>query len=239
MSSAPGQGTLFYFAQSEGVAEPVVAEKPKAKPKRNRWRAPESPKQLEVVSLPDHTATVVPLPDLPKTIGDCRGPGICPVLRCSANLLVSIVREGVSESIVVGGRGGTGKGASLTATQNGTRTKHGNLTRDTLDALTDEMADLVVARAEALPSTCMWDYIENGDLIEGRDELESDEDDRTNRAFAAHMTLEQVAEVFGVTRERIRQVEYKALMRAKVSDKAEELDPYFVPAKKLTRRARS
>jgi DNA-directed RNA polymerase sigma subunit (sigma70/sigma32) len=50
------------------------------------------------------------------------------------------------------------------------------------------------------------------------------------------MSLEQVAKVLGMTRERIRQIEVKALMRARTSDEAEELDPCFVPAATLTRR---
>jgi len=168
---------------------------------------------------------VIPLAkvELPRTVRDCRGPGICPVIRCEFNVLLDVRRIENAESIIVGARGGHGEGVSLA----GKRNSAGQVKMRDLD----EAVDAVVALAEKIPSTCVLDYVENPDLIPGRDEPEDG-----GQINTAHMTLKQIAQVFGVTRERVRMIEIRALHKLRAAESAEELDPTFVPVGALTAR---
>lgn len=235
MTHTGGQGLLFGlldFAPEPAPAEPCQAPAAPRRPDR-RHRPPVANDQVEIHTAPALASGTAPLP---KTIADCRGPGICPLVRCRWNVLVQVTREGDSETISTGGRGGKGKGVSLTATRKATRTAAGKLSHAEVERRMEALADALVETADSLPSTCLWDYVEDADLIPGRGELDADEDHRTGHAFAAHMTLEQIARVLGVTRERVRLIEIKALMRLRRHPEADELDPEFVPAARLTKR---
>lgn len=150
---------------------------------------------------------------------DCRGPGVCPVLRCEHNVLLTITRSGDTETIVVGGRGGTGKGLSLPATERGTRTAAGRMSDAEVDAIEEQMADMIVDLCDRLPSTCKLDYLEKPDLLPAR----------PVRSDGVEMTLEQVAATSAVTREAVRRVEMRALARLRAMMRGTELDPEHEP----------
>jgi hypothetical protein len=163
---------------------------------------------------------------LPRTVADCRGPGICPKFGCEFNVILQItVINDDMQTISVGGRGGGGNGASIAARRNAA----GKVTMDDLDAVVDAALEL----CDALPSTCMLDYIEDPSLLPTRD---SDEEGTEANARGNHMTLDQIAAVFGITREGARRAEQRALAKGKAAPDAEELAPDFVPAERLVRR---
>lgn len=238
MSSAPGQGSLFAFAQSEGV-EPVATEKPKAKAKRH----------LPMLAGSAPLAFVPPTVPLPKTLGDCRQApvwdeetqqwlgGACPKWFCENHVIGRVLQEVdpetgrvTTETIVVGARGGSGKGISLAAK----RSERGRVKLSDLDAL----VDVGIAISDSLPSDCAEDYIANPDLIDGADETDSDEDGRCGGGKRPHMTLEQIARVYQMTREGARMMELKALMKARSTEEAQELAPAYDPEPDVPRRLR-
>lgn len=149
--------------------------------------------------------------------------GICPVLSCHWNVLLDVKCFDDTETIVVGARGGGGEGVSLAAKRNAS----GAVDMDDLDAV----VDAVVARADSIPSSCMWDYLENSDLIESHFV-----DGATAGHWRPHMSLEQIAEVFGVTRQAISVLVERLLVRLKPTAAKLELDPAFVPTGRLVRR---
>lgn len=91
--------------------------------------------------------TKLPLLPLPRTVGDCRGPGICPVLRCKFHLVLWVKDNG---SIKVGRA--HEKGRTLKVGQRAT------------DARLEHAADLVVEMidrlADVAPTACVIDYAE-------------------------------------------------------------------------------
>lgn len=155
--------------------------------------APES--QCSFDLLPD------PVVPLPETVADCRGPGICPVLRCRYNVLINISRSTNVETITVGGCGGEGNGASLPIRRN----SQGIVRMEDLDAVVDAAVEL----ADKLPSTCLLDYIEDPELVGSIEDRDI--------SVRAHMSLAQTAHVLGLTRERVRQIEGDALSRLRRS----------------------
>ncbi len=94
-------------------------------------------------------------PRMPRTVAECRGPGVCPVLRCKFNLAMHVTASG---TIIVGARGGGAAGISLPLK----RTSAG-LARGGAD-ITTQMAIAVVELAERLPSLCSLDYAERGGM---------------------------------------------------------------------------
>lgn len=172
------------------------------------------------------TLHILPEPDIamPRTLGDCRGPGVCPVIRCQWNVLIDVRRSTDTETIVVGARGGSGKGISLALRRNADKQV------DT-EEIEEAMADAIVAVADQLPSTCLHDYIENPDLIPGVADPEDG-----GQANPAHMTLAQIGVVFGMTRERVRQLATRGLHRSKQAPEIDELDPSFTPEGEMVRR---
>lgn len=168
--------------------------------------------QLSLLSVV-HEEPAVPLP---ATVADCRGPGICPVLRCKWNVLLHVTEvSSRAQTISVGARGGTGTGIGL-ATK---RDRAGIVRMEDLDAI----VDAVVALADQLPSTCTLDYVEDPDLMPGR------ENEEPGNPNVAHMTLNQVADVMGMSRERVRQIEMLAIRKTKRAEELAELEPGFVP----------
>lgn len=181
--------------------------------------AAESVVQLSLLSVV-HEEPAVPLP---ATVADCRGPGICPVLRCRWNVLLHVVElNSKAQTIAVGARGGTGTGIGL-ATR---RDRKGIVRITDLDAV----VDAVVALADQLPSTCTLDYVEDPDLMPGR------ENEEPGNPNVAHMTLEQVANVMGMSRERVRQIEMIALKKTERRARRAELEPGFVPLASVKKR---
>lgn len=213
MTFQPSQGSLFGEAPSP--PEPALLRvRQKLVAARQRPKA-QVQERLNVTPEP-----VLPLP---KTVADCRGPGICPILRCQYNVLIDLRHLGGTESISAGGRGGTGEGQTLA----GKRNSSGQVEMADLDAMVEAILDIV----DRVPSTCTLDYVENGDLIPGRAEP-----DTGGPYNPAHMTLAQIGVVFGLTRERIRLIEIRALEKTRASHLSEELDPAFVPAAVLVRK---
>lgn len=154
--------------------------------------------------------------ELPRTLAECHQPptrdedgtwvgGICPVLRCQYNVTFYVTRNGKralgqpTETINIGGRGGKGQGTSLS-----TRRSRERMVRF---SDLDRLADAAVRLADALPSTCLIDYIENPDLIPARGPYSE---------FHA-MTLDQIGRVLRVTREAARRHEETALEKVKGS----------------------
>jgi hypothetical protein len=151
-----------------------------------------------------------PLPiALPQTIDECTALGYryphgkCPVWHCTANVVLERRRSATTETLLVGGRGGTGKGVSLPSK----RTPGGKVTELLIDALWTAAED----REDELPSTCLWDYTADNDLAPRRSSrpLRDGIEDR------AHMTLEQIGNVLGVTKEAARRLEASALRKLK------------------------
>lgn len=93
----------------------------------------------------------LPWVTLPKTVGDCRGPGICPAIRCRYNLALWVKPNG---AIKVGRS--HEKGRTLTY-------KRG---RRASDAALEHAADLVVDLADRLDSLCVLDYAEQVQWID-------------------------------------------------------------------------
>lgn len=94
-------------------------------------------------------------PRMPASRDACRGPGICPVLRCKFNLAMHVTASG---TIVVGARGGGATGLSLSLKRTGA-----GLVRNG-DEITTQMAIAVVELADRLPSLCSLDYAEQGGM---------------------------------------------------------------------------
>lgn len=90
---------------------------------------------------------------LPRTVGDCRGPGVCPLFRCRFNIAIHITESG---TLVTGGRGSTAEGASIPLK----RRCRGQVRYDDLDAFTSEL----VERIDGLESTCALDYADKGGM---------------------------------------------------------------------------
>lgn len=94
-------------------------------------------------------------PRMPRTVGECRGPGICPVLRCKFNLAMHVTASG---TIVVGARGGGARGISLAVKRTSAGLARGG------DVITTQMAIAAVEMADRLPSLCSLDYAEQGGM---------------------------------------------------------------------------
>jgi hypothetical protein len=90
---------------------------------------------------------------MPRTVGDCRGPGICPVFRCRFNIALHVTDAG---TIITGGRGCTGDGASLPVARRGA----GAVKMEDLDAVAQHIVD----RLMRLESSCALDYAEKGGM---------------------------------------------------------------------------
>lgn len=219
----------WWASLATGIAAAATLEsKLKRENERRRKISERVASRQKKVRAPQRQSTLNVAPDpvvpLPKTVGDCRGPGICPVLRCQYNVLLDIRKLGGTESIAVGGRGGTGEGYTLA----GKRNSAGQVEMADLDAMVDAILDIV----DRVPSTCTLDYADDPDLIPGRAEP-----DTGGPWNPVHMTLHQVGVVFGLTRERIRLIEHDALERSRLSSLSKELDPAFVPAGALSRKS--
>lgn len=90
---------------------------------------------------------------LPATVGDCRGPGICPLFRCRYNLALDVTEAG---TLTTGARGCTGRGASIPLRRRGKgRIKPRDMAR--FDERILELLDRV-------ESTCALDYAETGGM---------------------------------------------------------------------------
>jgi hypothetical protein len=163
---------------------------------------------------------VLPEVPLPRTVGDCRGPGICPKFGCEFNVVLHVTRSirqprgtdpGRSvETINIGGCGGKGSGESLASR----RTMRGKVKFRDLERI----VDAAVAACDALPATCVLDYIEDPDLIPSPAKPGDDSDGRNASNAAAHMTLRQIAQVVGVTHAAVHNIESGALAKAKEAD---------------------
>ena len=127
---------------------------------------------------------------MPRTVGDCRGPGVCPIFRCKFNVALHVTEAG---TIVTGGRGSTAEGESMPLK----RRSRGQVRYDDIDAFVAAL----IERVDALESTCALDYAERDGMLPG-----------------------QVAEVLGISRERVRQIIAKAVAGlARDEDVAESL----------------
>lgn len=94
-------------------------------------------------------------PRMPASRDACRGPGICPVLRCKFNLAMHVTASG---TIVVGARGGGAHGISLALKRTAAGLARGG------DVITTQMAIAVVELADRVPSLCSLDYAEQGGM---------------------------------------------------------------------------
>lgn len=82
---------------------------------------------------------------MPRTRADCRGPGICPVLRCRHHLALWIKPNGAIRI-----EGAVAKGRTVRGTRSAT------------DEALEAAADMIVELADRLPSLCSLDYADEG-----------------------------------------------------------------------------
>lgn len=123
------------------------------------------------------------IPMMPRTVGDCRGEGICPVLRCKFHLALWVTPNG---GIKVG-----------RAHEKGRTLKYGAHRTRATDADLEHAADLVVALIDGLqdvaPTACVIDYAEQA------------------RGLGAEESYTRIAEVLGCGKQRARVLVLEAL----------------------------
>jgi len=164
----------------------------------------------------------------PKKVGDCRGPGICPLVSCRWNVLLDVKRNYdarnrlASETISIVGvrKVGLRSGPSV------------EVSEEKIDAF----VDLLIKKADRLPSTCALDYVDDQDAIPHRNDWH-EEGRRSVVGIRPHLTVYQLAELYGVSHEGVRIVIEKALAKVRTAAGVEELDPSFVPMANLKRPA--
>jgi hypothetical protein len=83
--------------------------------------------------------------EMPRTRGDCRGPGICPIFRCRHNLALRVKDTG---AIKVDG-GGPGTTLRIGGRAGPRRV--------------DRIVDAIIAKADAIGSLCTLDFAEEGE----------------------------------------------------------------------------
>lgn len=141
------QATLFELA-------PLATPRERSARRSMRRALREIQTELALVVWPGATpasapaGNVPPLAELelPAKRGDCRGPGICPVFRCSHNIALRVKSSGAIK--VDGG----GPGTTLRPG------KH--LGRVALSRRMDRMVDAILERVEALGTSCTLDLVE-------------------------------------------------------------------------------
>lgn len=120
----------------------------------------------------------LPWLELPRTVGDCRGEGVCPVLRCKYHLALWVNDRG---AIKVGR--GQARDADRRPGKSGAGFIPVTLSARAAARRIEQIADMVVELADRLPSLCLIDYAELGP-----------------------MTLTGLAEVLGCTKQQARSI---------------------------------
>lgn len=137
-----GPALLFDLPTAPGWEDAAADRRRRARAYRARMREARERRAVDRALLVLRQPRL-PWIELPRTIGDCRGPGTCPVLRCRYNLALWVSENG---SIKVG-----------RAHQEGRTLRIG---RRASEARLEAMADMVVEIADRLESLCVLDYAE-------------------------------------------------------------------------------
>ncbi|KAB2900481.1 MAG: hypothetical protein F9K40_09245 [Kofleriaceae bacterium] len=144
--------------------------------------------------------TRLPVIPLPRTVGECRGPGICPKFGCEFNVVLRVNEVG---SIQVGSPNGRGTGLTIPLDRS---VALGRMTPERLEAAIDKAVDLAVEVCEALPSTCLLDYAEDPDLLP----LEEDERGLKRGITHGEMSARRVGRVLRLNRVNVQAAEERA-----------------------------